>query len=155
MSSTSSPRHSRTPREILPLQVQPLMAAWVDGDLVRATLRRVGEMSVIALGGPLDATAEEPCRRALDAVLHSRPRRVVVDLASVTSSTEACVGLLSEIRRRAAWHGVDLWLAGVPEHVRLLLAQSGVLPHFQAERSPERVADIIRLRQTPLRHRTA
>lgn len=155
MSPSSGPRGRRNPRDVVPLQVQPLMAAWVDGDLVRATLRRMGELAVIAVGGPLDATAEEPCRRALDVVLRTRPRHVVVDLAAVSGSDEACVAVLVELRRRTAWHGADLWLTGVPEHVLVLLARSGALVHLRTERSPERVADLLRLRQAPAPHRTA
>ncbi len=144
-------RMARQAREATPLEVQPLMLSWQDGDVVRATLRKVSDMSVIALGGPFDATAVEPCRRALEAALRFRPRNVVVDLGAVTVIGRECVPLLGAMRRKATWHGAQLWLAAVPDAVRVALEQAGALGLYPIERNTTRVVDIVRLRQTPSR----
>lgn len=144
-------RAARSAREVTALEVEPLMLSWQDGDVVRATLRRVSELPVIAVGGALDATAVEACRRALEAALRCRPHNVIIDLAAVTSSGPECVALLGAMRRRAAWHGAQVWLAAVPEHVRAALDRSGSLDLYAIERNSARVVDIIRLRQTPSR----
>lgn len=130
------------------------MLSWSDGEAVRATLRRVDGLSVIALGGPLDLSEVPFARHALDAVLRQRPHRLVVDLGAVTRSDNAGVLLLEEIRRRAGWHGAELWLAAPPEHVRERLDRAGLIRHYPQERSTERIVEILRLRQSPPRQST-
>jgi len=150
--AAANPRNLRpSSREVRPLEVEPLMLSWLDGEVVRATLRHISEVPVIALGGPLDATALEHCRRSLEAALRARPRFVIVDLSAVTDSDAACIPLLGAMRRKAAWHGAQLWLAALPDHVRATLHGAGVLPLYPNERTATRAVDIIRLQQQPSR----
>jgi anti-anti-sigma regulatory factor len=113
--------------------------------VVRALVRYVVHTPVVALGGPLDATAAVPAKLALDAALRTRPRQVIVDLASVTGSDDTCVALLTTMRRTAAWLGAELWLADLPSHVQHALERHDALDSFAVERTAVRAVDLIQL----------
>ncbi len=129
--------------------MDPLTQWWTHEDAVCVALRSVDHTPVLTVGGALDGRAAGPCRCALEAALRARPRRVLVDLASVTSSEEGGAALLPAMRRAAAWHGADVWLAAVPEQVRMALDRRGLLSDFPVSRTAVRALEEIRRSERP------
>lgn len=153
---TESPSRTSPLLDARVLQMEPLTQWWHHEDVVCVALRSVNRTPVVTVGGALDRRASQPCRRALEAALRARPRCVLVDLTAVTSSDDYGVGLLEAMRRAAAWHGSRLWLAAVPEAVRVRLEQSGLLVEFPTSRNAARaIEEIKRLpaRSAEPRHR--
>ena len=139
-------RYRRTPPllDAKVLQLEPLTQWWNHEDAVCVALRSVSRTPVITVGGALDRRAANPCRLGLEAALRIRPRSLLIDLGSVTSSEECCGALLSAMRRTAAWHGAEVWLAAVPAPVRQTLESCGVLIDFPVARNSVRAIEEIR-----------
>lgn len=131
------------------LQMDPLTQWWHHEDAVCVALRSVQNTPVLTVGGTLDGRASNPCRLALEAALRARPRRVLVDLTSVSASEWPGAALLPAMRRTAAWHGSEVWLAGVPEQIRSALGRSGLLPEFPIARNVVRALEEMRRRDRP------
>lgn len=131
--------------------MDPLTQWWTEEDTVCVALRCVSQTPVLTVGGALDRRAARSCRRALEAALRARPRRLLVDLTSVTSSdASTAAALLDAMRRTAAWHGADVWLAGLPEPVRVVLDRVGLLPVFSVSRTTVRAIEEIRRLDHPV-----
>jgi anti-anti-sigma regulatory factor len=141
--------YSRTPQHLdaRVLQLEPLTQWWTHDNVVCVALRSVSRTPVVTVGGSLDRRAAIPCRRALEAALRARPRWVLIDLASVTSSDDSCSVLLRAMAKVAAWHGSEVWLAGVPERVRTALDAASALAEFPIARNASRAIEEIRRAQ--------
>ncbi len=124
--------------------MEPLTQWWNHEDAVCVALRSVGRTPVITVGGALDRRAAHSCRLALEAALRTRPRSLLIDLTSVTTTEEFSVVLLAAMRRKAAWHGAEVWLAAVPDPVRQTLERSGLLADFPVARNATRAIEEIR-----------
>lgn len=124
--------------------MEPLTQWWTHEDAVCVALRSVSRTPVITVGGALDRRAANPCRLALEAALRARPRSLVIDLGSV-STTEECSGaLLAAMRRTAAWHGAEVWLAAVPDPVRQVIDTCSALLDVPVARTTTRAVEEIR-----------
>ncbi len=130
--------------------MEPLTQWWNFEDDVCVALRSVNLTPVVTVGGALDLRAVQPCRMALEAALRKRPRTLLIDLTSVTSTEASGAGVLTAMRRTATWHGADVWLAAVPDMVRSELDRSGVSAQFPMARNALRAIEEIR-RQAPPR----
>jgi anti-anti-sigma factor len=91
------------------------------GDIV---ITPVGELDVL-FAPTLLATIREAIARA--------PRRIVLDLGSLTFLDSAGCNVLAMTCREGRAAGVRIALCdGMPRHVRLVLAVTGLLPIFDA-----------------------
>ncbi len=128
------------------LQMDPLTQWWTHEDEVCVALRSIDRAPIVTIGGALSRRAAGPCRLALESALRARPRRVVLDLASVTSHEISAPAILDTMRRTAAWHGAETWLTAMPTEIRRELAGMGLLPLFTLARNTTRaVEEIARL----------
>jgi anti-anti-sigma regulatory factor len=124
--------------------MEPLTQWWRHEDVVCVALRSVNRIPVVTVGGALDRQAAGPCRRALEAALRARPRCLLIDLASVTSGDGYGAGLLEAMRRSAAWHGAQIWLAALPPTLREHLERAQVFGEFPVSRNAARAIEEIR-----------
>lgn len=88
-------------------------------------VRGEGDVAVVAVRGPLDASALPACRDGLDEALRLGPSLVLVTLHDA-EPTAASVPVLGLVRRRLARHDVPLRLAGVPAALADALREAGV-----------------------------
>lgn len=132
------------------LQLDPLTQWWTTEDnSLCVALRSVSHSPVLAVGGVLDQRGAAPCRRALEVALRARPRRMVLDLSAVTATDLPAVGLVDAMRRAAAWHGAEIWLASLPDSLRVGLQRAGVLTEFPVARTMARAIEEMRRLERP------
>jgi phospholipid/cholesterol/gamma-HCH transport system permease protein len=80
------------------------------------------EAAIVEVGARLDRGAAEEVVARVQHALDARPRRIVVDLATVTSFDSAGIGAVVEGLQRARGRGVEVRLRGLPPPVRDFLS---------------------------------
>jgi anti-sigma B factor antagonist len=92
-------------------------------------IEKVGEASVVRLGGELDLYNAQDVRDALLEACSDSPQRVVVDLAEVEFIDSTALGVLIEARSRMS-DGRTFLLAAPGLETRRALKISGLDRHF-------------------------
>lgn len=85
-----------------------------------------GDLTLLAVEGPVTARSTTTFQRQLDATLATRPQAVILDLALTSKLDQAGVGVLLHTATRCRLQGCALALCRVPDHVHEMLTAERV-----------------------------
>ena len=105
-------------------------------DAIQVVVHEDGATTVIAIGGRVDASADEPLRAAVDGALARRPQRLILDFSGMGYMNSTGIALVVGVLGRARAAHTPVGACGLSPHYQEIFRitrLSDFLPLFDDE----------------------